>query len=341
MIARVTLEHSAGALGNEHVVMVNHVHNTIANLSVGSTKLQAHLYWLADNIQKYKVQVIMGDYNMACFHAVSVFRSRGIVVDVGAWYPFKSVQGVPMSDSCVVLFVNLPAEYRLYHGLDCLHARDETGLFHKSRPAVAGRHKDARYDRIEQQAGPGMPLKTYLPKGDTVTNWETKIRPFLTPSSESADVVQRYTDLQAQQHRNFTRDSVGPDFLRMKEKRLDLNKWLVGGTNVGGSHFPLCVFTNNPGRRSENKTYERSLKSKERRSPGAEGLQLRVIGHDVEDVQAPPWPATSSSSTSSAWYGSGWAYTYDTCSANGTNTTVWSYTQHQDDDERRSGGAHG
>ena len=154
-------------------------------------------------------------------------------------------------------------------------------------------------------------------------------------------MVQRYTDLQAQQPMNFTRDSVGPDFLRMKEKRLDLNKWLVRGTNVGGSHFPLCVFTNNRGRRSEEKTYERSMKSKVRRSPGAEGLQLRVIGHDVEDVQAPPWPATSSSSTSSAWYGSGWACTYDTCSANGTDHIVWSYTQHQDDDERRSGGAHG
>ena len=324
MIARVTLEHSAGALGNQHVVMVNHVHNTIANSSVGSTKLQAHLYWLADNIQKYKVQVIMGDYNMACFHAVSVFRSRGIVVDVGAWYPFKSVQGVPMSDSCVVLFVNLHAEYRFHHGLECLHANDETGLFHRSRLAVAGRHKDARYDRIEQQAGPGMPLKTYLPKGDTVTNWENKIMKFLKPPRESAVVVQRYADLQAQQPRNFTRDSVGPDFLRMKEKRLDLNKWLVRGTNVGGSHFPLCVFTNNRGRRSEEKTYERSMKSKVRRSPGAERLQPAL---SVQDVQAPPWPAASSSSASSAWWGSGWAYTYATCSADGKDSYVWTYTQ--------------
>ena len=341
MIARVTLEHSAGALGYEHVVMVNHVHNTIANLGVNSKKLQATLTWLANNIKTHKVQVIMGDYNMACFNAVPFFRSCGIVVDVGAWYPFKSLQGVPMSDSCVILFVNLPGEYRLHHGLDCLHAGDETGLFHKSRSAVAGRHNDARYDRIEEQAGPGMLLRTYQPKGNDVTNWETKIRPFLTPSSESAEVVQRYTYQKAQQDRNFTRDSVAPNFLRMKEKRLDLNKFFVGGTNVGGSHFPLCVFTNNPGRRSENKTYERSLKSKERRSPGADGLQLRVIGRDVEDVQARAWPATSSSSTSSTWCGSGWACTYDTWFAHGNHHTVWSHTQHQDDDERRSGGAHG
>ena len=140
-------------------------------------------------------------------------------------------------------------------------------------------------------------------------------------------MVQRYTDLQAQQLRNFTRDSVGPDFLRMKEKRLDLNKWLVRGTNVGGSPFPLCVFTTNRGRRSEEKTYERSMKSKVRRSPGAEGWQLRVIGHDVEDVQAPPWPASTSSATSSAWYGSGWACTYATCSADGKDSYVWIYNQ--------------
>ena len=141
LIARVTLEHSAGALGTQHVVMVNHVHNMIANLGVGSPKLQSHLNWLADNIQKHKVQVIMGDYNMACFHAVSVFRERGIVVDVGAWYPFTSLEGVPMSDICAVFSVNLRAEYRFHHGLECLHANDETGLFHKSRPQLRGAPK--------------------------------------------------------------------------------------------------------------------------------------------------------------------------------------------------------
>ena len=145
-----------------------------------------------------------------------------------------------MSDSCVVLFVNLPAEYRLHHGLECLHANDETGLFHRSRLAVAGRHKDARYDRIEQQAGPGMPLKTYVPKGSAVENWDAKIKKFLTPSGESAAVAQRYADLMAQQGRNFTRVFAAPDFLRMKEKRLDLNKWLRD--ECGRQSFPALRF---------------------------------------------------------------------------------------------------
>ena len=59
------------------------------------------------------MKVIMGDHNMALFRAISDFRSRGIEVDVGAWYPWESLQGEPMSDSCGMFFVNLPEEYRL------------------------------------------------------------------------------------------------------------------------------------------------------------------------------------------------------------------------------------
>ena len=222
-----------------------------------------------------------------------------------------------MSDSCAVFFVNLPAEYRLHHGLDCLHARDETVLFYTSRSAVAGRHADEPYDRIAEKAGPGMPLKTYVPKGDAVENWDAKIRKFLTPSTESAAVAQRYADLTAQQSRNFTRVSVAPDFLRMKEKRLDLNKWLVCGTNVGGSHFPLCVFTNNRGRRSETKTHERYTKRNVRRSRDAEQAE-----------QAPRWPPASSSSASSAWSSAVWV------TDDGKQGYVWTSLCKQDDDER-------
>ena len=135
LIAQVTLDISAGALGTSHVVMVNHVHNNIANATPNSEKLRAHMAWLADKIKTFKVQVIMGDYNMSMFHAVAFFRSCGIVVNVGAWCPWKDLDGQPMSDSCGILFVNLPGEYKLYRGLSDLHATDDTGLFYNSGPA--------------------------------------------------------------------------------------------------------------------------------------------------------------------------------------------------------------
>ena len=78
LIAQVTLELSSGVFGTSHVVMVNHVHNYIANSGVNSPKLKEHLLWLARNIKKYNVQVIMGDYNMSLFHAIAWFRSCGI-----------------------------------------------------------------------------------------------------------------------------------------------------------------------------------------------------------------------------------------------------------------------
>ena len=80
----------------------------------------------------------MADFNMALFMAVSEFRSRGIVVDVGAWYPWKSLKGKPMSDSCGILFVSLPGEYWLRIGPQFLHSNDVDGLLSQLESAVAG-----------------------------------------------------------------------------------------------------------------------------------------------------------------------------------------------------------
>ena len=41
----------------------------------------------------------------------------------------------------------------------------------------------------------------------------------------------------------------GPTF-KVCEKRLDVERWNIRGQNYKGSHFPICAFTNNVGRRS-------------------------------------------------------------------------------------------
>ena len=86
--------------------MVLHVHNKLANKMFGVQKLIRHFDWLADLIRRYNVQVVMSDVNMSLFMAVPEFRSRGMVVDVGAWYPWMSTGREPMSDCCGILFVN-------------------------------------------------------------------------------------------------------------------------------------------------------------------------------------------------------------------------------------------
>ena len=54
--------------------------------------------------------------------------------------------------------------------------------------------------------------------------------------------------------------------LYFKEKRLHAEVW--GRAQQGGSHFPLCVFTDNPGRRSDPKWQERDAKARSRGGRG-------------------------------------------------------------------------
>ena len=83
--------------------MVLHLHNHLANNKWPST-LQAFWPWLLDKLTTYRVKVLMGDFNMSLFRGVPELRSRGATVDLGAWYPWKTPTGTPMSDSCGVFF---------------------------------------------------------------------------------------------------------------------------------------------------------------------------------------------------------------------------------------------
>ena len=78
------------------------------------------------------------------------------------------------------------------------------------------------------------------------------MRPSLTPSEESAAVADS---------RGSDREKGG---IKFKEKRLDARLWRYKGVHQKGSHFPICVFTNNVGRRSPEKLEERKRKFKQR-----------------------------------------------------------------------------
>ena len=114
------------------------MHNDLANLVVGTNKLKAFWDWLWERIERFKVQVLMGDFNMSLFRVIPELRSRGVVIDLGAWYPWKSLEGEPMSDSQGIFFVNLPGVYTLSKNLGHLHDRDETGILARGQPVVSG-----------------------------------------------------------------------------------------------------------------------------------------------------------------------------------------------------------
>ena len=91
----------------------------------------------------------MGDFDMSLFRVVPGLRSRGEMIDLGAGYPWKSLEGEPMSDSCGIFFVNVPGVYTLNKNLDDIHDRDETGVLARAEPvaaddsAVAGRGEES------------------------------------------------------------------------------------------------------------------------------------------------------------------------------------------------------
>ena len=187
-----------------------------------------------------------------------------------------------------------------------------------------------------------MPLKCYVPKGADVANWDRKIRTFLTPCARSAELVEQYRNVKSQG--SYRRDEVEPNFLRMKEKRLELSHWKVGGGTVRGSHFPLCVFTNNVGRRSPNATAERNQKAlarqNARRSGGAgepwQERSYRAGGHGWSTSSSggaeEPWPERYDPAGGQVWSTSSWV------SNDGSVAHVW-YSWWSRADEHRSGGA--
>ena len=244
------MPHSVGFLGKEHHAMVVHMHNELANLVLGRGKLKDFWNWLKEKTVRFNAQVLMGDFNMSLFRVIPELRSRGAVIEVGAWYPWKSLKGEPMSDSCGIVFVNIRGVFTLFKSLDDLHDRDLTGVLARGRavadsavadtrilprggavadPAVADTVEDGDdrnnsetdkdfdnsadeppdrhggFDSIETEAGPGMPLRTYLPKDIDLTE---KFRESLTPSNRWAAVAATHNDRKV-------------DGIKFKEKRLD------------------------------------------------------------------------------------------------------------------------
>ena len=123
-----------------------------------------------------------------------------------------------MRVSCGIFFVDLPGVYTLNKNLGDIHARDFTGVLmwadkvediiedtvEDDEDVVAPAHgadagpsdesdegedlirKNGGFDRIDDNAGPGQSLTTYLPKEDSLA---AKMRPSVSVSEESAAVA--------------------------------------------------------------------------------------------------------------------------------------------------------
>ena len=112
------------------------MHNEVAN-GRWPRKLVDFWKWLSKKICDFKVQVLMGDFNMSLFRVTPELRSRGAMIYLGAWYPWKSLEGEPMSDSCGIFFVDVPGVYTLKKNLEGIHDRDKIGVLARAEPVAA------------------------------------------------------------------------------------------------------------------------------------------------------------------------------------------------------------
>jgi hypothetical protein len=252
LVVEIDLKQHVGFIGPQLRVMTLHIHNHVANKAKGFRMRLDELWpWIKTKITLFNVDVLMGDFNMSLFKVIPELRSRGIIIDLGAWYPWRNEQGTPMADSGGIFFINKKASYELYVGLDRLHAENEHGIGWAGKTAAVS----SKYARHSSNAGPGQSLGTYLPKSES---FEEKLSPTLTQTY----TVEALNAAVAGADEQETKKAPGRTHLTFREKRLDVEKWLYKGENYRGSHFPLCVFTNNVGRRSEDRFIARKERGK-------------------------------------------------------------------------------
>ena len=104
-----------------------------------------------------------GDFNMSLFKVVPELRSRGVPVQLAAWYPWR-VEGEdePTADSCGI-FMCAPCAVAPTLGMN---------IFHEAWWTL---------DEHERNGGPGQALSTYLPNADDVRTtsqflWNPQLR---------------------------------------------------------------------------------------------------------------------------------------------------------------------
>ena len=279
MVCRAGFKQNVGHLGKDVVVCGVHGHYRTMKMEWPHSWKQ---FWdrLARYVQHFGIQFLAGDFNMSLTEVPKQLLRRGILCDCVAWYPWQWPQSRGMQaavmhtteqrlgfDSCGIFYIG-----------GSVQARTPWNLQHIDiLAAVAGDHADL--DVYPAANAPGQPWHCYRSRAygerPDEKNLQDRLRDLLTPSTTQEELESIPT-----------RGGVTYcAYLRLKQKQMDKNEWLVDGDIHNGAHFPLCVFTNNSSARSEKRSRERSDAWKRK---GAKGKgKGRHKGKD--DAEATYW----------------------------------------------------
>jgi len=241
LTCRVGFKQNIGHLGT--TIVVCGVHGNAMTMKYRWPKALI-TFWdrLAETIKRFGVKILGGDFNMSLTNVIPELRSRGILCDCLAWYPWVHKAAKPHNqplgiDSCAIFYIGGNVSVTLKWGLQDLDRLT----------AVAAEGDESwaeHFDKYEGGNVPGQHWECYRSFA-YVEPPETKclrkrLIDLLTPSTsqEALDAIPRISKW------------FPCPYLRFKHKQMDADEWLVDGEMHNGSHFALCAFTKNSRARS-------------------------------------------------------------------------------------------
>ena len=221
------IQHIGSSLG----VAVVHLHYHIAKMSAGAIVYKQFWDRLAADLIRNNIKFLSGDFNMALTRVVPELRSRGVLADLCAWYPYWNNGGLEKfhMDSCGIFVIGGNAEVNPTWSEESMHMFKCPRSAPMRLPTFDGPH-------------PGQSWVSYHPKGQSL---EQLLGPMLQRNFQKPDAT------------NTTRT-----FLRVKQKDLDRDIWELDGNVHGGAHFPLAIWTVGNSFRSAAGAKRRAMKKK-------------------------------------------------------------------------------
>jgi hypothetical protein len=278
LVCKVSFKQNIGHLGKDIVVCGVHGHYR-------TMKMEWLLPWkefwdrLARYVQVFGIQFVAGDFNMSITEVVKQLRSRGILCDCVAWYPWhyegeccgqnEALAGMLSQqrlgfDSCGIFYIGGKVEVRMtrpFRDIDFLSA-------------VADEHEGL--DVYRGTNVPGQPWVCYRSRTHNEKpedkNLKARLTDLLTPSTTEREL------------NSIPKPNHHCPWLRIKHKKMDYNEWIVEGQIHNGAHFPLAVFTDNVRAMSEERAIARSKgrgKGKGKKGPGSTAVAAPFDGQQA------------------------------------------------------------
>ena len=182
----------------------------------------------------------------SCYSArsnvIPELRSRGILCDCLAWYPWVHKAAKPHNqplgiDSCAIFYIGGNVSVTLKWGLQDLDRLT----------AVAAEGDESWAEHFDKYEGGNVPGQ----------HWECYRSFAYEEPPETKCLRQRLIDLLTPSTSQEALDAIPRiskwfpcPYLRFKHKQMDADEWLVDGEMHNGAHYALCAFTKKPRARS-------------------------------------------------------------------------------------------